>query len=88
MVVPPPTGLTRALDAVVDAWATDLAKLGNARDRAKRLKTRTDRQSRRIAHLRGRVTRLRSRLDELTDRQATLRHRLATRVSHRIRIRR
>ena len=88
VVVPPPTGLNRALDAVVDAWATDLAKLGNARDRAKRLKTRTDRQSQRIAYLRGRVTRLRSRLDELAGGQATLTHRLATHVSHRIRLRR
>jgi SAM-dependent methyltransferase len=64
--VPPPTGLTRTLDAVLDAWGTDLAKLGSARDRVHRLRMRADRQSRRISHLSGRVARLRSRLEELT----------------------
>jgi SAM-dependent methyltransferase len=64
--LPPPTGLTRTLDAVLDAWGTDRAKLGNARDRVHRLKVRADRQSRRISQLSGRLARLRSRLEELT----------------------
>jgi SAM-dependent methyltransferase len=87
VVVPPPTALTRALDAVVDAWGSDLAKLDHARDRARRLKSRADRQSERIAHLRSRVKDLKSRVEELTVSQGSLPHRLATRVGHRIRTR-
>jgi hypothetical protein len=66
LVVPLPTGLARTLDAVVDAWATDLGKLDHARDRLQQLKDRTSRQAERIGQLRGRVVRLRGRVEELT----------------------
>ena len=45
-VVPPPTGLTRALDAVVEAWTADLVRLSHARRRAKKLRTELDTRSR------------------------------------------
>jgi SAM-dependent methyltransferase len=83
LVVPSPTGLTRTLDAVVDAWASDLGKLDHARDRVRRLKSRTSRQAERIGRLRGRVARLRARVDELTPVGSTTR-RLGNRIGHRI----
>ncbi|MEO6511630.1 MAG: class I SAM-dependent methyltransferase [Nocardioides sp.] len=46
LVVPPPTGLTRALDAVVEAWAEDLVRLSHARRRVRRLRTELDVRSR------------------------------------------
>jgi SAM-dependent methyltransferase len=42
LVVPPPTGLTRALDAVVEAWVADLVRLSHARRRARRLRSELD----------------------------------------------
>ena len=56
-VVPPPTGLTRALDAVVEAWAADLVRLSHARRRAKKLRTELDTTRSRTlgARLRARV---------------------------------
>ena len=65
-VVPAPTGLTRALDAIVDAWAGDIGKLDHARDRVQRLKSRTSRQAERIGQLRGRVTWLRARVEAMS----------------------
>ena len=46
LVVPPPTGLTRALDAVVEAWSADLVRLSHAQRRARRLRTELDTRSR------------------------------------------
>jgi SAM-dependent methyltransferase len=86
-VVPPPTGLTRTLDAVVDAWASDLGKLDQARDRVRRLKARTSRQAQRIGQLRGRVARLRTRVEELSPSGSLPRrlgHRLGHSIGHRI----
>ena len=40
--VPPPAGLTRALDAVVEAWAADLVRLSHARRRVRRLRSELD----------------------------------------------
>jgi SAM-dependent methyltransferase len=58
VVVPPPTGLTRALDAVVEAWVDDLVKLSHARRRARRLRAELDTRSRTLAvRLRARVHR-------------------------------
>ena len=42
VVVPPPTGLTRALDAVVEAWTDDLVALSHARRRVRRLRSELD----------------------------------------------
>lgn len=81
--VPAPTGLTRTLDAVVDAWSTDLAKLEGSRERVRRLKARADRQSRRLEHLTRRAARLKARLDEVAGRPTTLGGRIRARVSHR-----
>ena len=56
LVVPPPTGLTRALDAVVEAWAADLVRLSHARRRARKLRTELDTRSPTLgARLRARV---------------------------------
>ena len=49
VVVPPPTGLTRALDAVVEAWTEDLVRLSHARRRARRLRGELDAASRTLA---------------------------------------
>ena len=46
LVVPPPTGLTRALDAMVEAWVADLVRLSHAQRRARRLRTELDSRSR------------------------------------------
>ena len=46
LVVPPPTGLTRALDAVVEAWSADLVRLSHAKRRVRRLRTELDTQPR------------------------------------------
>jgi SAM-dependent methyltransferase len=46
VVVPPPTGLTRALDAVVEAWFDDLVALSHARRRVRRLRSELDVRSR------------------------------------------
>ena len=46
LVVPPPTGLTRALDAMVEAWVADLVRLSHAQRRARRLRTELDTRSR------------------------------------------
>ena len=59
LVVPPPTGLTRALDAVVEAWSADLVRLSHAKRRARRLRTELDTRSRSLgtrirAHVPGR----------------------------------
>jgi hypothetical protein len=45
LVVPPPTGLTRALDAVVEAWTEDLVRLSHARRRVRRLRSVLDLRS-------------------------------------------
>jgi SAM-dependent methyltransferase len=45
LVVPPPTGLTRALDAVVEAWTEDLVRLSHARRRVRRLRSELDLRS-------------------------------------------
>jgi SAM-dependent methyltransferase len=56
LVVPPPTGLTRALDAVVEAWTEDLVRLTHARRRVRRLRSELDVRSRTVAaRLRARV---------------------------------
>jgi SAM-dependent methyltransferase len=56
LVVPPPTGLTRALDAVVEAWVADLVRLSHARRRARKLRTELDTRSRTLgSRLRARV---------------------------------
>jgi SAM-dependent methyltransferase len=83
LVVPPPTGLTRTLDAVVDAWATDLARLDNSRERVRRLQTRTDRQARRLTQQGKRLARLRARLDAASGRPITLAGRIRARIPRR-----
>ena len=56
LVVPPPTGLTRALDAMVEAWVADLVRLSHAQRRARRLRTELDSRSRTLGwRLRARV---------------------------------
>ncbi len=60
VVVPPPTGLTRALDAVVEAWAADLVRLSHAKRRARRLRSELDTRSRTLGTRLG--TRLRDRV--------------------------
>ena len=56
LVVPPPTGLTRALDAMVEAWVADLVRLSHAQRRARRLRTELDSRSRSFgSRLRARV---------------------------------
>ena len=56
LVVPPPTGLTRALDAVVEAWSADLVRLSHAKRRARRLRTELDTQPRTLgARIRSHV---------------------------------
>jgi SAM-dependent methyltransferase len=58
LVVPPPTGLTRALDAVVGAWTEDLVRLSHARRRARRLRTELESRSQPLGvRLRSRVPR-------------------------------
>jgi SAM-dependent methyltransferase len=54
LVVPPPTGLARALDAVVEAWVADRGQLSQARRRARRLRTELDSRSWTPAWIRGR----------------------------------
>ena len=83
LVVPPPTGLTRTLDAVVDAWTTDLAKLDHTRERLSRVKQRSDRQAQRIAQLSRQVSRLRNRVEALTARPTTLAGRIRARTHRR-----
>jgi SAM-dependent methyltransferase len=56
VVVPPPTALTRALDAMVEAWIDDLVRLSHARRRVRRLRSELDTRSRSLgARIRSRV---------------------------------
>ena len=75
LVVPPPTALVRTLDATLDAWGADLAKLNTARARVRRLKARSDRQA-------ARIHRLQTRLGTLSA-PRTLVHRVRRRLAGR-----